>query len=154
MKYYSYKNFKKDTNSLIAQIQDSNFDVIIGIARGGLILTHALAEGLNIRNTQTIRTELYDKTHKRNKINIFTKCNLEGAKKVLIVDDIADSGETLKSVTMSLQKDFADIEFQSVTLFYKKTSIVEPTFWINETTEWIDFFWERDFINIEKQLYK
>jgi len=146
MKYYSYENFKKDTNSLITQIQNSKFDVIIGIVRGGLILTHALAEGLNIRNVQTIRTELYDKTHKRDKINIFGKCNLDGVKKVLIVDDIADSGETLKSVTVSLQKDFAEVEFQSVTLFYKKTSIIEPTFWINETTEWIDFFWERDFI--------
>ncbi|MCF6339825.1 MAG: phosphoribosyltransferase [Sulfurimonas sp.] len=150
MKYYSYENFKKDTNSLITQIQNSKFDVIIGIARGGLILTHALAEGLNIRNIKTIRAELYDKTNKRDKINIFDKCNLEGVKKVLIVDDIADSGETLKSVTVSLQKDFPEVEFQSVTLFYKKISIIEPTFWINETTEWIDFFWERDFINIEK----
>ena len=40
---------------------------------------------------------------------------------------------------------FSEIEFNSATLFYKKTSIYEPDFWVNEADDWIDFFWERDF---------
>jgi xanthine phosphoribosyltransferase len=146
MKYYSYENFKNDTNSLITQMKNFEFDVIVGVARGGLTLSHAVAEGLDIRDVQTIRTELYDKTEKRDNISIFGKCNLESAKRVLVLDDIADSGETLKSVMEHLRDNFLDTEFKSATLFYKKTSIIEPDFWINETGEWIDFFWERDFI--------
>ena len=38
-----------------------------------------------------------------------------------------------------------EVEFKSATLFYKKTSVYEPDFWINEADDWIDFFWERDF---------
>jgi len=45
MKYYSYENFAKDTNSLIKQVNDYN--------------PHAMAEGLNVHNVQTLRTELF-----------------------------------------------------------------------------------------------
>jgi xanthine phosphoribosyltransferase len=65
---------------------------------------------------------------------------------VLVVDDIADSGETLAYIMSYLSENFPEITFQSVTLFYKKTSCYEPDFWINEADAWIEFFWEKDFI--------
>jgi len=145
MKYYSYENFKNDTNDLISKLGASDFDSIIAIARGGLILSHAVAEGLNVRDVQSIRTELYDSTCKRDALSIFGTCELKNSKKVLVLDDISDSGDTLKAVMGELQKDFENVEFTSATLFYKKTSIYEPDIWINEAKEWIDFFWERDF---------
>ncbi len=145
MKYYSYDNFKNDTNKLIRLVKDSDFDAIVGIARGGLTLSHVMGEGLDIRQVQSIRTELYDKMDKRDQISIFGKCDLKSAKKVLVVDDIADSGDTLKAIMEYLESDFKDVEFKSATLFYKKTSIFEPNFWINEAEEWIEFFWEKDF---------
>lgn len=146
MIYYSYENFKNDTNSLIEKVRSSDFGGIVAIARGGLTLSHAMAEGLNIRQVQSIRTELYDKTTKRDAITIFTKCEFKSVKKVLVVDDIADSGDTLKAVMEYLEKKYEDIEFVSCTLFYKKTSVYEPHFWVNEADDWIDFFWERDFL--------
>ena len=145
MKYYSYEEFKTDTNKLIQRCKTTNFDAIIAIARGGLTLSHAVAEGLNIRDVQSIRTELYDSTCKRDELSIFGKCEFKKAKNVLVLDDIADSGDTLKAVMHNLKNDFKDINFISATLFYKKTSIYEPDIWINEAKEWIDFFWERDF---------
>jgi len=145
MKYYSYNNFKTDTNILIQKCKAHNFDAIIAIARGGLTLSHALAEGLNIRDVQSIRTELYDSTCKRDTLKIFGKCALKKAKKVLVLDDIADSGDTLAAVMSELKTDFKTVEFTSATLFYKKTSIYEPDIWINEANQWIDFFWESDF---------
>ena len=145
MKNYTYENFRTDTNTLIKRCQDTKFDAIIAIARGGLTLSHAVAEGLNIRDVQSIRTELYDSTCKRDTLNIFGKCELASHKTVLVLDDIADSGDTLKAVMNELKKDFENINFVSATLFYKKTSIYEPDIWINEADDWIDFFWERDF---------
>ena len=145
MKYYSYENFKNDTKVLIEKVKDSDFDAIVAIARGGLTLAHVMGEGLDIRQVQSIRTELYDKTKKREALSIFGKCEFKNAKKVLVVDDISDSGDTLKAVMQHLKRDFKDIEFSSATLFYKKSSIYEPDYWINEAVEWIDFFWESDF---------
>ncbi|MEA3330973.1 MAG: phosphoribosyltransferase family protein [Campylobacterota bacterium] len=145
MKYYAYDNFKNDTNSLIKQVEEFNPHAIIGIARGGLTLAHAMAEGLDIREVQTIRTELYDKTCKRDALSIFGECKFSEAKRVLVVDDIADSGETLKVIMQYLACGDPDVEFRSATLFYKKTSVYEPHYWINEADDWIDFFWERDY---------
>jgi xanthine phosphoribosyltransferase len=145
MKHYPYDNFKNDTNSLISKVQTFKPDAILGIARGGLTLAHAMAEGLNIRDVQTISTELYDHQQKRKFITVYGECSFKKAKKVLVVDDIADSGETLQVVMEYIKSQNPDTEFKSATLFYKKTSVYEPHFWINEAVEWIEFFWESDF---------
>jgi len=145
MKYYSYEDFKVDTNKLIKQAEPFDAEVIVGIARGGLMLAHAMSEGLDIRNVQSLRTELYDDTKKRDTLTIHNSCTFEGVKKVLVVDDISDSGETLKAIMEELETKYKDIEFKSATLFYKKTSLHQPDFWINKATEWIEFFWEKDF---------
>ena len=145
MKYYAYENFKNDTNKLLNQVREFKPEVIVGIARGGLTLCHAIAEGLDVRKVQTIRTELYDNTHKRDELSIFGECNFGSTKRVLVVDDIADSGDTLNAVMNYFESEFKHIDFKSSTLFYKKTSIYEPHFWINEADDWIDFFWESDF---------
>jgi len=145
MKYYAYENFRNDTNTLIKRVKDFNPQTVIAIARGGLTLSHAMAEGLNIRDVQSIRTELYDNTCKRDEISIFGECILSGIKRVLVVDDISDSGETLQMIMSDLNSKNGDIEFKSATLFYKKTSAYEPDFWINEAKEWIEFFWEKDY---------
>ena len=145
MKYYSYDEFVKDVHILINRCSIFEPEVIVGIARGGLTLAHSMAEGMDIREVETLRTELYDKSCKRDSISIFGECNLSKAKKVLIVDDIADSGETLDAIVKQLKYQHKDIEFLVATIFYKKTSIYQPDVWINEATELIEFFWEKDF---------
>lgn len=144
--YYSYENFQKDTNSLISKIKRYEVQAIVGIARGGLTLSHAVAEGLNIREVQTLRTELYDASCKRNALSLFGSCHFEGLTKVLVLDDIADSGETLQEIMNYLHKEFQEIEFISATLFYKKSSCYEPHVWVHEAKNWIEFFWEKDFV--------
>ena len=145
MKYYSYETFKKDTNKLIQKVSTNEIDAIVGIARGGLTLAHSMAEGLNLREVQSIRTELYDDKRKRKKISIYDTTLLTEHKTILVVDDIAGSGETLEAVMQHFEKKYKNIKFISATLFYKKTSVYKPDFWINEANEWIEFFWEKDF---------
>jgi len=144
--YYSYENFKKDTNKLIVNTKAFKADAILAIARGGMSLSHAMAEGLDIRDVQSIRTELYDDDCKRSELFLFGECAFHhSVKKVLVVDDIADSGETFAYIMRYLKENFQEIEFQSCALFYKKTSMYEPDYWINEANAWIEFFWEKDF---------
>ena len=146
MKYYAYENFKNDTNKLIDEVKGFNPHAIIAIARGGLTVAHAMAEGLGIRDVQTLRTEFYDKTSKRETLSIFGECSFKDTQRVLVVDDISDSGETLKTIMKYLACGNVNVEFKSATLFYKKTSVYEPNYWVNEADDWIDFFWERDFL--------
>jgi len=144
--YYSYESFKNDTRKLIQKVNTVKAEAIICVARGGLTLAHCMAEGLDIRDVQSIRTELYDKEYKREELSLFGECHLLHVKSVLVVDDIADSGETLQYIMQYLQKKFPDVSFRSCTLFYKKTSCYEPNFWVNEADGWIEFFWEKDFV--------
>jgi len=143
--YYKYEEFRNDTRKLIEKVREYNPEAILAIARGGCTLGHSMAEGLKIRDLQSVRTELYDEECKREKLSIFGECSFS-VKRVLVVDDIADSGETLAFIMQYLEDNFKDVEFRSATLFYKKTSVYEPTYWIKEANDWIDFFWEKDFI--------
>ncbi|MFT7860609.1 MAG: phosphoribosyltransferase family protein [Sulfurimonas sp.] len=143
--YYTYEEFRGDTKALLKQVKRQKYDGIVAISRGGLTLAHCIAEGLDLRDVQSIRTELYDDTTKRDTIKLFGECKFEHHKKVLVLDDISDSGETLAFVMEYLQKNYPSIEFASATLFYKKSSKYKPAFWIKEANMWIDFFWEADY---------
>ncbi len=143
--YYGYEEFQKDTHKLMQKTKSFHPEAIVGIARGGLTLAHCMGEGLNIREVQTLRTELYDARCKRENISLFGTCSFTNISRVLVLDDIADSGETLKETIKYLEENFKGIEFRAATLFYKKSSVYEPHYWVNKAVNWIEFFWELDF---------
>ena len=43
-----------------------------------------------------------------------------------------------------LKEKFPNTEFKLATLFYKKTALIKPDFYIKQTDIWIEFFWEVD----------
>ena len=144
--YYDYEEFRTDTLHLLQKMECFKFDTIVAISRGGLTLAHALSEALDIRDVQSLQTELYDNTKKREEILIRGSLDLKPNRHVLIVDDISDSGETLHALFNTLSLEHRDVIFKTATLFYKETSRFEPDFWVREAKGWIEFFWEVDFL--------
>jgi len=142
--YYSYEEFIKDTKELIASSRDFNADVLLGIARGGLTLGHFMGEALNTRNVYTLNSIHYEGTQKLDTFEIFNIPDLSKASKVLILDDIVDSGETMVEILKILKQKFPHVEFKLATIFYKKTALLQPDFAVKEATQWIEFFWEKD----------
>ena len=142
-KYYPYSEFQTDLKTLITKI-DQNFDAILPLARGGLSMALMLGEYYDIRQVYAINTIGYEGTEKLDFIKVFNIPDLNGAKKVLIVDDIVDSGETLQKVLEVLRNQYAETTFYSASIFYKPTAVVEPTWWVKEATAWIEFFWSED----------
>ncbi|PVX25165.1 MAG: hypothetical protein CW716_08530 [Candidatus Bathyarchaeum sp.] len=63
-------------------------------------------------------------------------------KKVLVVDDVADTGESLKLVTAHLKEQGAS-EIRIATIYYKPWSITVPHYYEKETCLWVIFPWER-----------
>jgi len=142
--YYGYEEFKIDINQIASKVKNENFEAIIGIARGGLLLTQFLAIKLNLRDVFTINSILYDDMTKKESGAVFNIPDLSNYKKVLIADDIVDSGETIQNIVEILTTKFPSIEFKIASLFYKKTATIQPDFMEKEATTWIDFFWEVD----------
>jgi xanthine phosphoribosyltransferase len=140
--YYSYNEFQKDLKILIKKI-DKPFDTIIPIARGGLTISHLLGEYYNIREVYAMNTIGYNDTYKLDSVEIFNIPDLKKSQIALIVDDIADSGETLKEVLKALKEKNPTCKFKTATLFYKKSSIVQPDYTLHEATQWIEFFWNK-----------
>jgi len=145
--YYPYQELVYDLKNLIKMI-DQEFDVILPIARGGLTIGQMLGEYYNIREVYAINTIGYNDTEKLDEVTVFNIPNLQMTKRVLIVDDIVDSGDTLTSVLKVLEAKYPTIEFFTASIFYKPTASIEPTWWIKEPNAWIEFFWSDDLSDV------
>ena len=142
--YYSYDLFKKDTQLLVDKSRNFEPEILLAVARGGLTLSHLISQALNIRNLYTLNSIHYEGEKKLDTFNIFNIPDLFGVNRVLIIDDIIDSGETMKEILYILKEKYPNIEFKIATLFYKSTALIKPDFSVREANEWIDFFWEVD----------
>lgn len=144
--YYSYDLFKKDTQKLVNSCRDYNPDVLLAVARGGLTLSHLMAQALDMRNLYTLNSVHYEGELKLDTFNIFNIPDVSHAKRVLVIDDIVDSGETMVEILKLLKEKFPNVDFKLATLFYKKTAAIQPDYTVREATQWIDFFWEVDVV--------
>jgi len=142
--YYSYDLFKEDTQKLVNSCRDYEPDVLLAVARGGLTLAHLMAQAFDMRNLYTLNSVHYEGELKLDTFNVFNIPDVSHAKRVLIIDDIVDSGETMEEILKILKDKFPDVEFKLATLFYKKTAVLQPDYTVREATQWIDFFWEID----------
>ncbi len=142
---YPYENFLTDTKILTQKIE-WEFDTIIAIARGGLSLAQLLGEYYDLRAVYSINTIGYEDTQKLASVQVFNLPQLQDAKRVLIVDDIVDSGDTLIEVLKVLSEAYPYVTFKTASLFYKKSAKIAPNWYVKEAKEWVDFFWTVDML--------
>jgi xanthine phosphoribosyltransferase len=142
--YYSYDECISDCKVLLPRIKKYNPDALVAIARGGLTLGHLLAQGLNTNKLYTINSIHYNNSEKLDSFDISNIPDLKKYKKVVIIDDIVDSGETIIEIKRILEKKYLYCEFKIATIFYKKDAIIQPDFKVKEAKAWIEFFWEVD----------
>jgi xanthine phosphoribosyltransferase len=142
VRFYSYEEFKVDVNQLAKEIKPYEPDVILAVARGGMTLGHFLSEALEMRSLYAINSIHYEETRKLDTIQIFNIPDLSKAKRVVIVDDIIDSGETMIEIKRVLGQMYPEIDFKVASVFYKEKALLRPDFAAREATEWIEFFWD------------
>ena len=118
-------------------------DIIIGIARGGWLPARVLTDLLEIPNLANVTAEYYVGVAETKNEPVLTQ-GISAAvtgKKVLIADDVADSGRSLKLVKEHVLQQGAK-EVKTATLYYKPWSVVKPDYYERETKLWIVFPWE------------
>jgi hypoxanthine phosphoribosyltransferase len=125
--YLSWKDIEDAIMSLAHQIKNSNetVEAITGIPRGGLIPAVLLSHKLGLPFYPIFDTRLYVDSHN----------DFSDYENILVVDDICDSGETLKE-----HHQF----FTTATIHYKQSAIIKPDFYYslaNENT-WYYYPWE------------
>ena len=143
MIFYSYDEFAVDAKKMAKQIKDE-FDpeVILAVARGGLTLGHSLAVALENRNLFTLNSIHYEDTNKIDTIQIFNVPDLSKYTKILLVDDIIDSGESMVEIKRELLKRYPNLDIKIATVFYKEKALLLPEFKVKEAHDWVEFFWD------------
>ncbi len=131
---------------LARRIRDSGFrpDLIVGVCRGGWAPARIMSDLLENANTASIRIEFYlapGVTARKPVISQAIMVPVKGIN-VLVVDDVADTGESLKVAVEHLDVCGAK-GVKTATLYYKPKSCVKPDFFIIQTDQWIIFPWER-----------
>ena len=143
MIFYSYDEFAVDAKKMAKQIKDE-FDpeVILAVARGGLTLGHSLAVALENRNLFTLNSIHYEDTNKLDTIQIFNVPDLSRYTKILLVDDLIDSGESMVEIKRELLKRYPNLDIKIATVFYKEKALLLPEFKVKEAHDWVEFFWD------------
>lgn len=152
--YYAYADFLDDMKVLSARIE-AGFGIpqaIVCIARGGMCMSHFLALKWNLRaeSIYTINATSYADREAKHSLTLGQIPHIE-QNRVLIVDEIVDSGRSLSAVMRSLGKayprDKFGKDFASAVIFQKSGASVVADFYVRENKEWIDFFWEVDMLD-------
>ena len=118
-------------------------DMIVGIARGGIVPARILTDLLETPKLGFIQIEFYIDINQTLQEPILkqTITTQVSGKKVLLVDDIADTGESLKLAKNHLQQQGAT-EIKTATLYQKPQSTTTPDFYERQTSCWVVFPWD------------
>ena len=118
-------------------------DIVLAIARGGLLVAGSVAYALDVKNTFTMNVEFYTGIDERLDVPMILPPVPElvdfAETRVLIADDVADTGATLELVKEFLEDKVA--ETRCAVLYEKPRSTVHCEYVWRRTEQWIVFPW-------------
>jgi uncharacterized protein len=133
---------------LAVQVHDDGYrpDLVFAIARGGLFVAGALGYALDVKNLHVMNVEFYTGVDERLDMPVMLPpvpepVDLAGAR-VLIADDVADTGATLALVKNHCLAHVA--EARCAVIYEKPTTTVNCEYVWRRTERWIDFPWSTD----------
>ncbi len=147
LKNFSQSDINGITDFLSHEIQPWSPTIIVSLAKGGLIPARLIARKLNISKIISFGISFYDNTDTKTKkpeiYQNFDGCSFNNEDRVLIVDDIADSGESVLICKSELIK-LGIRNIKTCCLFMKPKSKITPDHYFDIVDDncWVVFFWE------------
>ncbi len=144
----SYDEIRDASLKLFRSIEASKWspDVNVGVGRGGLFVLRCLqdfyvAGGVKIPYVVPA-VERYRGINTTGSIRIrgISRGDVSG-RKVLVVDDVSDQGDSLKAMVDLIVKDGAT-DVRTATVHFKPWSKLRPDYFAIETDAWIIYPWE------------
>lgn len=141
----TWEGFGQASRDLAQMVADDGYepDMVLSIARGGLLIGGAMGYALSIKNTYTMNVEFYTDIDERLEVPRILPpapdfVDLHEAK-ILIVDDVADTGHTLKSVYEFCEGKVGEV--RTAVIYEKPRSVVKCDYVWKRTDLWINFPW-------------
>lgn len=141
----SWEIFGDASRHLATEIAEDGYepDIVLAIARGGLLIAGALGYALAVKNVYTMNVEFYTGVDERLEVPMILPpvpdlVDLDHAR-ILIADDVADTGKTLKLVKEFCAGKVAEV--RCAVLYEKPISVVQCEYVWKRTDKWINFPW-------------
>jgi hypoxanthine phosphoribosyltransferase len=144
----TWERFGSASRELASLVVDDGYrpDIILAIARGGLLVAGALAYALSVKNCYVINVEYYTGVDERLDFPVILPppLNLVDVHdaKVLVADDVADTGHTLRAVHDFVLGKVGEV--RSAVLYEKPRSVIRCEYAWAKTDLWIDFPWSSE----------
>ena len=144
----TWEGFGRACRELGWLVADSSFrpEILVAVARGGLLPGGGLAYALGLKLTDAINVEFYTDVEETLPDPVLLAPHLDTdslrGRRILVVDDVADSGRTLALVLDLLRQHGA--EARSAVLYGKPRSAVTPDYVWRLTDKWIVFPWSAE----------
>jgi hypoxanthine phosphoribosyltransferase len=142
-RFISWHEFGVLVDRLVASLASVGeaFDLVVGVARGGLPVSMVVADRLRVP-IDFVNVKSYRGVWVRDRPRIVSTLTEDVAGKVvLVVDDLVDEGDTLEVVLRYL-KEQGPRRIRTATLFIKPWSRFRPDYYLEVTDYWIVFPWE------------
>jgi len=137
------------TEKLAKQIKEDRIkiDYIVALSKGGLIPARLLAKYLAVKKILVIGIEFYKGMSTMDIPHIYQKlsCRFNGTDNILIVDDIVDTGESIKAA-LSEVIDHGGQDIITASLHYKNKASYMPLYYgeLVSNEAWVIYPWEND----------
>lgn len=153
--HVDYVQYHHLIDQVVRVVEDSGYspDVILGVSRGGLFLADGLSRALR-KPMAVIAASSYREENGTSQSELQVSTSIASvvplAGRVLLVDDLADSGQTLQALCVHIQKLFPNVEqLKTAVVWVKPSSCFKPDFaaehlesdvWIVQPFETRDFY--------------
>jgi hypoxanthine phosphoribosyltransferase len=144
----TYEAFGTAARQLAEQVAADGFepDLVLSIARGGLFLGGALGYALDVKNIFVMNVEFYTGVDQRLDLPVMLPPTLDvvdlTGSRVLVADDVADTGKTLELARNFCAGYVADV--RTAVIYQKPQSLVRCDYVWRSTARWIDFPWSAE----------
>lgn len=156
--FIDWSEIDRAATEAAGKIKASGFrsDWVIGVARGGVVPARLFCDLLHLKNLAVVKVDHWGVTASPDgqaHLAYGTNVNLTN-QKVLLVDDITDTGQSLLLAKQYLEEQ-RSAEVKTATLYHLNCSKFTPDFYgVEREWAWLIFPWNRreDMVNLVKKL--
>jgi hypoxanthine phosphoribosyltransferase len=144
--YISWNRFYRLCGTLYARIESAGFqpETIVAVERGGYPVARVLADYFDVMDLIGLKVEHYRGPDKLPQAVIPHPLQAGlGGKRVLVVDDVSDSGDTFNAVLPHIARRGEPAVLRTAVLHHKQTSSFRPDYhgqWVRKW-RWITYPW-------------
>jgi hypoxanthine phosphoribosyltransferase len=147
-RYINWSEYGNLAEALAEKVRSrgQRFDLVIGIARGGVPVAMVVSDRLGVR-IDFINVKSYEGIAQRSTPKIVSTLTEEvKGKNILVVDDLVDQGDTMEMVRQYLNGQNPRL-LEAAVLFKKPWSKIEPEYCLEVVDKWVVFPFELGEVN-------